>query len=85
MKVKVEFDMTPQEARVLMGLPEVETMQKDLMDQVGAKMKDSLDAMSDPEALFQKFMPLGAQSLEQYQKMMSGILSAATGGKSKSD
>src|SRR5476651_631820 len=32
MKVTVEMDMTPQEARAFMGLPDVEPMQKKMLD-----------------------------------------------------
>ena len=39
MKVHVEMDMTPEEARGLMGLPDVAPLQKQMMEEMQARMK----------------------------------------------
>ena len=83
MKVTIEFDMTPQEARKLMGLPDVEKMQERIIEETYSKLSESISQMKDPEKLFQRFMPLGAQGVEQFQKLMMGLASKATGGDSR--
>ena len=75
MKVKIEIDLKPEEARKLMGLPEVEKMQKDLMDQIKDKMQEEINTMSDPQAFMERYLPLGMQGVEQFQKMMADFSS----------
>jgi len=78
MKVKIEIDLKPEEARKLMGLPEVEKMQKDLMDQIKEKMHEEINTMSDPQAFMERYLPLGMQGVEQFQKMMTEFSAMGT-------
>ena len=76
MKVTMEMDMTPQEARAFMGLPDVQPMQKKMMDDMQARMKQAFDA-NDPEAMMRAWMPLGgADAFQKFQKMMWDSASA---------
>jgi hypothetical protein len=69
MKIKIDVDCTPQEARTFLGLglPDVAPMQKAMMTEVHKRMTDNLAAM-DPETLFKTWLPAGIQGLEQMQK-----------------
>ncbi len=69
MKIHMDMDLTPEEARTLFGLPDVKPMQKALMDDIESRMKKSLSAM-EPEALIKMWLPVGVQSLEQWQKFI---------------
>ena len=78
MKIKIEIDIKPEEARKVMGLPEVESMQNDLMDQIKEKMQQEINAMTDPQAFMERYLPLGMQGLEQFQKMMTEFATMGT-------
>jgi hypothetical protein len=80
MKIHMDVDMTPEEARVLFGLPDVQPMQKAMMADVEARMKKALTAM-EPDALIKMWLPVGTQSLEQWQKF---IWNRMTGGRGES-
>ena len=81
MKVNVEVDMTPEEARRFMGLPDVAPLQKKMMDEMEARMKSAFDA-GDPEAMMQAWMPLGgAKAFEQFQKLLWDSSARMMGGK----
>jgi uncharacterized membrane protein YgcG len=67
MKVTINVDCTPEEARVFLGLPDVQPMQKALMDQLQERMSNSLAAM-DPETLMKTWLPVGMQNFEQLQR-----------------
>ena len=68
MKVNLEIDMTPEEARRLMGLPYV----TELNDKFVAEMAKRMQAMfEDPEAVMKGWMPLGGQGLEQFQRFLA--------------
>ncbi len=79
MKIKINVDCTPEEARAFLGLPDVAPMQRALMEEIGARMSAGLEAM-DPETLMKTWMPLGLQGLEQAQKMFWSQMGKAAGG-----
>lgn len=71
MKVTIEVDCTPQEARTLLGLPDVEPLQKAMMKEFEGRMSQAM-SMSDMDALIKQWAPIGMQSLEQFQKLLWG-------------
>src|SRR5438094_5780551 len=56
MKVTMEMDMTPEEARAFMGLPDVAPMQKKMLEGMQARMKAAFDT-NDPEGMMRAWMP----------------------------
>ena len=85
MKITVDIDLTPDEARKMMGLPNVEKMQQDMMEKIRDKMLENLEGMTDAEFLFKKVFPLGLQNMEKFQNFFTEMASAATSGKAKKD
>ena len=80
MKVTVEIDCTPQEARAFLGLPDVSS----LNDHMVAEMKKRMDAniaMAAPEELMKNWMAFGGQATDQFMKLMTAA--AGAGLKSK--
>jgi hypothetical protein len=70
MKVTIEMDMTPQEARAFMGLPDVAPLQEKMMDEMKERMRVAFDA-GDPEGMMKAWMPLGgAEAFQKFQKLM---------------
>lgn len=69
MKTKIEIDATPQELRTLLGLPDVEHLQDELLEKIRNKMFEGIDS-NDPAALMKLFMPLPDQmkSLQTLQE-----------------
>jgi hypothetical protein len=90
MKVRIEMDMTPDEARAMMGLPDIAPMQQKMMDEMQARMKAAFDT-GDPDAMMRAWMPFlngspggGAKAFEQFQKFLwDSARSVAAGGKPK--
>jgi hypothetical protein len=68
MKVHVDIDCTPEEARTFLGLPDVSPMQAAIMEEVKKRMMASLEAMA-PEALFKTWLPASLERWEQLQKV----------------
>lgn len=68
MKISVDIDCTPEEARTFLGLPDVKPMQEAMMTQIQERMSTSLLAM-EPEAILKTWLPAGVQGMEQLQKM----------------
>ena len=79
MKVSLEIDCTPQEARSFLGLPDV----SQLNDHMVAEMKKRMDAniaMAAPEELMKNWMAFGGQASEQFMKLMTAATSRASKG-----
>jgi hypothetical protein len=68
MKVTVNVDCTPEEARAFFGLPDVRGMQDALMKELEERMRANLRAM-DPETMFKTWLPATIKGMEQMQEM----------------
>ena len=82
MKIHVDMEMTPEEARKLMGLPDVTRMQEAMLAEMQKRMKAALDT-SDPEAMLKAWMPMGGQGFEQFQRFLWDGAARAAGGAKK--
>jgi len=87
MKVHIELDMTPEEARGLMGLPDVAPLQKQMLDEMKARMTRAMEA-GDMESLMRAWTPFvgngGREALEQFQKFFwDSAKTMAPGGRAK--
>ena len=74
MKITIDIDCTPQEARAFLGLPHVAPMQEALVAQMQERMTQHLQAI-DPDALMSASLPGGIKGLaalqEQFWKQMT--------------
>jgi Family of unknown function (DUF6489) len=84
MKITIDVDCTPEEARRFLGLPDVGPMQDQLLAELGRRMKSNLESM-DPEALMKTWLPAGLQGLESAQKMFWSQISQAAARAGKTD
>ncbi|MCL2473750.1 MAG: DUF6489 family protein, partial [Alphaproteobacteria bacterium] len=78
MKITFNIDCTPEEARNLLGLPDLGPMQRALTEELEKKMKESMQLLNNPLTPQNWFNP-GLQSLfwEQMQKTMQNITETA--------
>jgi len=89
MKVRIEMDMTPEEARAFMGLPEVAPLQQQMLEEMKGRMRAAFDA-GDPEAMMKAWMPFsgagpagGAEAFQKFQKFFWESATLAAGKKPK--
>ena len=68
MKITVDVDCTPLEARQFMGLPDVEPMQKAAMAEIEKRMMAELERFS-PETLFKAWLPIAGMNAEWLQEL----------------
>lgn len=78
MKITVDIDCTPDEARHFLGLPDVKPMQDAMMQEIQERMRANLQAM-DPETMLKTWLPAGLQGMEQMQKMFWSQMASALG------
>jgi hypothetical protein len=68
MKVHVDIECTPEEARTFFGLPDVQPVQAAVMKELETRLMSGMQAM-DPETLMKTWVPAGIASMEQMQRM----------------
>jgi hypothetical protein len=79
MKIHVEMEMTPEEARRLMGLPDVTKMQEEFAAEMQKRMRAAMNTL-DPEAMLKAWLPMGGAGIEQLQRFFwDSAQRAATG------
>jgi Family of unknown function (DUF6489) len=82
MKVTIDIDCTPDEARVFLGLPDVQPMQQALLQQMQERLAANIQAM-DGDAMMRLWLPAGLQGFEQWQKMVWSQMTQAMSGTTK--
>lgn len=75
MKISVDIDCTPEEARIFLGLPDVAPMQEALMAELADRIRANIEQM-DAESMMRTWLPAGMRGLEQLQKMFWSQMSA---------
>jgi hypothetical protein len=83
MKVTVEVDCTPAEARAFLGLPDVTPLNEHLVGEMRRRFDENVNMMK-PEELMKSWMTFGGQAQEQFMKLMSAAAAAGAGMGGKS-
>lgn len=78
MKITIDIDCSPEEAREFLGLPDVHSLQATLMTELEQRLRANLEEM-DPESMLRTWLPAGMQGLEQMQKAFWSQLAGAAG------
>lgn len=78
MKINIEVDLTPEEARKVMGLPDLAPMQEELMKQLTDQIRRNV-AYIDPELIVKTMLPLGVEGLDRVQRLIWSVAQRAVG------
>lgn len=71
MKVIVNVECTPEEARAFLGLPDVAPLQSAMMDQMKGQMQKAAAAL-EPETIFKTLFPMNSEGFANLQKTFWG-------------
>ncbi len=80
MKVTVELDCTPEEARRLMGLPDVQKLNEAYLKQM-AKFVQGATNMEQMQNFTKMVAPMGEAGLKMFSTFLTGALGGGLGGK----
>jgi hypothetical protein len=72
MKVTVDIDCTPLEARQFFGLPDVQPMQQAVMAEMERRTLAEMEKFA-PENLLQTWFSTGQQGADMFTKLLSGM------------
>jgi hypothetical protein len=79
MKMRIEVECTPEEARTFLGLPDVTALNDHLVQEM-KKRFDSNVAMLQPDELMKSWFALGGQAQEHFRKLMTAAATSAMSG-----
>lgn len=71
MNIKFDVDISPEELRRLMGLPDVQEFNKQVMNDMMEKLKAGADGY-DPMSIFQSSIGSNMDFAKQWMKLMGG-------------
>lgn len=74
MKMTIEIDCTPVEARTFLGLPDVTVLNDHLMAEMKRRLDENIHSLQ-PDELMKTWMSFGVQAQDQFRALMA----AATG------
>ena len=73
MKVTVDIDCTPAEARAFLGLPDVTPLNEAMIAEMQERMKANVAAMQ-PDELMKTWTSFGMQAQDQFRKLMEAAV-----------
>ena len=81
MKLTIEVDCTPEEARSFLGLPDIRVLNEKLVDEMQSRLSANLSLLA-PEELMKNWASFGVGAQEQFRKLMSTVvdMSKRSGG-----
>ena len=79
MKVTVNVECTPVEARAFMGLPDVTPLNDFLIEQMKARVAQNIQSMQ-PDELMKSWSSFGVTAQDQFFKMMQSAAKASMSG-----
>jgi hypothetical protein len=82
MKVHVEVDCTPEEARRFLGLPDV-TKANEAYSEAVEKMVRGAGSLEQLQDVAKNLAPMGEMGLKLFQQLLAGGAAMAMGGKPK--
>ena len=78
MKVTIDIDCTPAEARAFFGLPDMQPLQAAVMDRLQERMVSEIDRFS-PEALMNQWSSAFPENVERMQGLLARMFLGGTG------
>ena len=79
MKVTVNVECSPEEARAFLGLPDVQPLNDYMMNAMKARMEQNIQQMQ-PEEMMKSWSSLGVTAQDQFFKLMQSAAQASLGG-----
>ena len=84
MKITINIDCTPEEARRYMGLPDVAPIQEAMLKEMQERVMANVSSMQ-PTEMMQTWMPMGMDNWMEFQKKIwTQMTSIATQGNDNS-
>ena len=72
MKVTIDIDCTPAEARAFFGLPDLEPVNAVVVEELKKRTVENIETIADPDKFFAQMMTISGKNFENFRTLMSG-------------
>jgi hypothetical protein len=83
MKLTLDIDCTPAEARAFFGQPDMEPMNDMIVAELMKRAKENMDTLADPERFMAQWMAMSGKGMEQFQNLMGAAMAGGMGAPKK--
>ncbi|MEQ1929005.1 MAG: DUF6489 family protein [Parvularculaceae bacterium] len=77
MRVTLNIDCTPEEARAFFGMPDVAPLNKMVVDEMTKRAKDNMDTLADPERFMTQMIAMSGKGIEGFQSLVGAAMAGA--------
>ena len=83
MRLTINVDLTPQEARAFFGMPDVEPPNEMVVAEMMTRAKDQMDTLADPERFVARWMEMSGKGMDAFQGLIGAAMNAAASAPKK--
>lgn len=83
MRLTINIDCTPEEARAFFGMPDVAPLNDMVVSEMTRRAKDQMDTLADPERLVAQWISMSGKGMDALQGLFGAAMGAAAGGPPK--
>ncbi|WOI53306.1 DUF6489 family protein [Parvularcula sp. LCG005] len=83
MKISVNVDCTPEEARAFFGLPDVAPVNDMIVSAMKERTRENIDTLSDPKIFWEKAMAASGQGMDAMSTMFNTMMKQQDPAKKK--
>jgi hypothetical protein len=83
MRLTINVDLTPQEARAFFGMPDVEPLNEMVVAEMMTRAKDQMDTLADPERFLARWMEMSGKGMDAFQGLIGAAMNAAASAPKK--
>ncbi len=83
MKLTINIDCTPQEARTFFGMPDLDPMNEMIVQEMTRRAKENIDTLADPERFVEQWFAMSGKGFEAFQNLMGAGMAGSGPAKKK--
>ncbi|MEM1397804.1 MAG: DUF6489 family protein [Pseudomonadota bacterium] len=83
MKITIDIECSPEEARSFLGMPNVAPLNEMIVSEMTRRAKDNLETLADPERMVQQWIQMGGKGMDALQGLMGAAMSSASSSTKK--
>lgn len=79
MRLTIDIDCTPEEARTFFGMPDVQPLNEMIVGEMTRRAKDQMDTLADPERFMARWMEMSGKGMDAFSGLFGAAMSGAGG------
>lgn len=83
MRLTINIDVSPEEARAFFGMPDVQPLNDLIVAEMTRRAKDQMDTLADPERLVAQWVEMSGKGMEALQGLFGAAISGGAPAKKK--